>query len=170
MAKTTSGTPRKVALTLDSLGDLSSGQAGVAINAALAAAIRDTEDRGSDKKARKVVIEIELKKLGDENVTATVRAKTTIPPYQTEQTVGNLRPNGGPWLIGHTPPDEVIKSRGQQILAAVYSLAPRLVRYAVVDDLDLSEQFGEAPWCQVQTDPKIGMTDADADRLIELLK
>lgn len=97
MAKTTtSGTPRKVALTLDSLGDLSSGQAGVAINAALAAAIRDTEDRGSDKKARKVVIEIELKKLGDENVTATVRAKTTIPPYQTEQTVGNLRLKGGP--------------------------------------------------------------------------
>lgn len=91
MATKPTTSPRKVALTLDSLGELSSGQAGVAINAALAAAVRDTEDRGSDKKARKVVIEIELKKLGDENVTATVRAKTAIPPYQTEQTVGNLR-------------------------------------------------------------------------------
>jgi hypothetical protein len=92
MAKTTIGTStRKVPLNLATLADLSGGQAGVAINAAIAAAIRDTEDRGSDKKARKVVIEIEFKKLGDENVTTAVRAKTAIPPYQTEQTVGNLR-------------------------------------------------------------------------------
>jgi hypothetical protein len=63
------------------------------IDAAIRAAVRDTEDRGSDKKKRKVTIELELGKVG-ESVTATVRAKTTLPPYQTEPTVGALTPDG----------------------------------------------------------------------------
>lgn len=79
------------------------------------------------------------------------------------------RPNGAPWLIGHTPPDEVIISRGQQIVASAYSLAPRPVRWAVVDDLDLEPQLGSAPFTQIRTDGKVGMTDADADELIKLL-
>ena len=93
MATKTAG-PKKVSLTLASLGGLASGQAEGIINAALRAAIRDTEDRGSDKKKRKVTIEVEFAKLGDENVTTSVRAKTTLPPYQTSDTVGNLKVDG----------------------------------------------------------------------------
>ena len=93
MAKTTTGGSRKVALNLASLGDLSAGQSRAVIDAAIRAAVRDTEDRGSDKKKRKVTIELELGKVG-ESVTATVRAKTTLPPYQTEPTVGALTPDG----------------------------------------------------------------------------
>lgn len=90
MAKTATTSPRKVPLALASLGDLSSGQAAAVINAAIKAAIRDTEDRGSDKKKRKVTIELELAKVG-ESVTAAIKAKTTLPPYQTEPTIGALK-------------------------------------------------------------------------------
>lgn len=61
-------------LTLSTLGELAGGQAEATVNAALRAALRDTEDRGADKKPRKVVIEVELKKLSADAVSATVRA------------------------------------------------------------------------------------------------
>lgn len=77
-------------LTLSTIGDLAGGQAEATINAAIRAALRDTEDRGADKKARKVTIELEFKKVGPDNVTLAVRARPTIPPYQTDPTVGEL--------------------------------------------------------------------------------
>lgn len=79
-------------LTLATVGQLAGGQAEGIVNAALRAALRDTEDRGADKKPRKVTIEIELKKLG-ESVSATAKAKTTLPPYVTDPTFGDLTVN-----------------------------------------------------------------------------
>lgn len=81
--------PRKVALNLANLGDLSSGQSRAVIDAAIRAAVRDTEDRGSDKKKRKVTIVLEIGKVGD-SITASVEAKTTLPPYRTEPTIGAI--------------------------------------------------------------------------------
>ena len=78
-------------LSLATLSELADGQAEATINAAIAAAIRDTEDRGGDdEKERKVVIEIGFRKLGDDAITATIKAKTTIPPYLTKPTVGRI--------------------------------------------------------------------------------
>lgn len=77
-------------LTLATLGQLAGGQAEATVNAALRAALRDTEDRGGDKKPRKVTIEIVLEKLSEDALSATVRAKTTVPPYQTEPTIGSI--------------------------------------------------------------------------------
>jgi hypothetical protein len=82
--------PHQATLSLETIGKLANGQAAATINAALRAAVRDTEDRGDDKKPRKVTIEVELKKFGAEGVTATVKAKTTVPPYVTDPTVGTL--------------------------------------------------------------------------------
>lgn len=76
-------------LSLDTLGQLAGGQAKATVNAALRAALRDTEDRGSDKKARKVTIEVELKKIGD-SVSCVIKAKPTLPPYVTDPTIGDL--------------------------------------------------------------------------------
>lgn len=81
-------------LTLESLSQLADGQAKAAINAALTAAIRDTEDRGDDKKPRKVTIDVVLLKIGDDNITAVVGAKTTLPPYKTKPTFGKLKVDG----------------------------------------------------------------------------
>lgn len=93
MSKTKVPKDHQRSLTLANLGALSGGQAAGTINAALRAALRDVEDRGGDKKPRKVTIEVELRKLGDDNVSATVRAKSTLPPYQTDPTFGELRIN-----------------------------------------------------------------------------
>jgi len=83
----------KVALSVENLADLSAGAAGLVINAAINAALRDTEDRGADKKARKVTIELEMKKIGD-SVAVAVKAKTGLPPYLTEPTIGTLEMDG----------------------------------------------------------------------------
>ena len=42
-----------------------------------------------------------LQKLGDDNVSSTVKAKVTTPPYQTEPTIGELAPNerGQPEMV-----------------------------------------------------------------------
>ena len=91
VAKSKANKAHQRSLTLATIGDLAGGQAEATINAALRAALRDTEDRGGDRKPRKVTIEIELRKLGEDNVSATVRAKTAVPPYQTDPTIGELR-------------------------------------------------------------------------------
>lgn len=80
-------------LTLETIADLSEGQAAATVNAAIRAALTDCEDRGSDKKSRKVTIELEFKKVG-ESVAAVVKAKTTLPPYVTEPTIGDFAING----------------------------------------------------------------------------
>lgn len=81
------------ALSLETLGQLAAGQAQATVNAAISAAIRDTEDRGSDNKPRKIIIEIVLLKLSDDAISAAVKAKTTVPPYVTAATIGELKPD-----------------------------------------------------------------------------
>ena len=80
----------QLTLTLDHLGELANGQAGVVIDAALAAAIRDTEDRGEDEKPRKVTIVVSLTKISEDNIAIEVEAKTTVPPYITDKTIGAI--------------------------------------------------------------------------------
>lgn len=82
-------------LTLESLGELGCGQARAVIERELNAAIRDCEDRGEDKKARKVVIEVELKKVNDETMVVNVSAKATTPKYRTENHWGKIDLNRG---------------------------------------------------------------------------
>jgi hypothetical protein len=80
-----------VQLALINLGELANGAAGAVIDAALQAAIRDTEDRGlEDGKPRKVTITISLTKIDDETVTAEVEAKTSVPAYKPKKTVLNI--------------------------------------------------------------------------------
>ncbi len=83
--------PHQQTLTLSTIGELAGGQAQATVDAALRAALRDTEDRGGDKKPRKVTIEIELRKVGDETISATVKAKTSVPPYVTDPTFGEIQ-------------------------------------------------------------------------------
>lgn len=80
-------------ITLDTIGLLAGGQAEAVVNAAIRAAVRDTEDRGGDGKPRKVVIELVFEKVGKDGtgVVATVKAKTAIPAYQTDPTYGDLK-------------------------------------------------------------------------------
>lgn len=99
--KTTKAHQRNVCI--GNIGDLAGGQAKAAINAAINAAIRDTEDRGDDKKARKVTIELEFKKVGENSVSTTVKAKNTIPPYVTDPTFGELTMNNGRPEIAFSP-------------------------------------------------------------------
>jgi hypothetical protein len=77
-------------LTLATIGDLSRGQAEAIINAALRTALSDTEDRGADKKARKVTIEVEMKKIGNDGISVSVKATPKLPNYATDATVGEI--------------------------------------------------------------------------------
>lgn len=80
----------QVNLSLETLGDLAGGQAAAVVNAALRSALRDTEDRGSDKKTRKVTIEVVMGKIGTDKVGVGLKAKTSLPPYVTDDTIGDL--------------------------------------------------------------------------------
>jgi hypothetical protein len=69
-------------------------------------------------------------------------------------------------LIGVTCRDEEIEPRGQQIRH--WRLENGGERpYVVIDDLDLGITEAGHPF--VQTDGKVGLTEADADRAIEIL-
>lgn len=90
-----------VDLSLATLGELNNGVAGAVINAALLAAVRDTEDRGlEDKKPRKVTITVSIEKIAEESVQVEVEAKTSLPAYRTDKTIGTL---------GFTGKDPVVK-------------------------------------------------------------
>jgi hypothetical protein len=101
-----------VNLTLETLGDLNSGMAGAVIDAALKEAVRDTDDRGGDKKPRKVQITVTMLKIGDESVAVDVDAKCVLPAYHTESTVAKLSyaGPGAPGLLfqseNHARPDQ----------------------------------------------------------------
>lgn len=84
-----------VTLSLANLGELSNGAAGVVIDAAIKAVIRDTEDRGlEDKKPRKVTIIVTMNKVDDDTITSEVEAKATLPPYRTKKTAGTVKYRG----------------------------------------------------------------------------
>lgn len=80
----------QVNLTLESLGQLAGGQAEAVVNAALKSVLRDTEDRGDDKKVRKVTIVVEMKKVGKDSIAVALQAKPSVPTYQTDNTVADL--------------------------------------------------------------------------------
>jgi cation transport regulator ChaB len=94
--------PHQETLSLDTIESLSDGQAKAVINAALASAIRDTEDRGEDGKERKVTVEIAFKKLGD-SVTVGVKAKVAVPQYVTKPTIGRIVMNGRKPEVAFSP-------------------------------------------------------------------
>lgn len=79
-----------VPLTLATLGELNNGAAEAIVNAALAAAVRDTDDRGGDDKPRKVTITVTLTKISESDVAVEVDAKATVPAYRTDRTIGRL--------------------------------------------------------------------------------
>jgi hypothetical protein len=82
-------------LNLATLGDLSEGYAQAVIDQAIKAAIRDTEDRGKDKKERKVVITLRIKKIGDSGVVVAVEAEPKVPKYLTPETIGDIHVTDG---------------------------------------------------------------------------
>lgn len=76
---------------------------------------------------------------------------------------------GGDVVIGHTEGDVNPGSRTDraELCRGWLAMNPGATTFAAVDDLDLGYADLGIPF--VQTDGKIGLTDADADRLIELL-
>lgn len=83
----------QVNLSLATLGELAGGQAAAVVDAALRSALRDTEDRGSDKKSRTVTITVVMGKIGTDKVGVGLKAKTSLPPYVTDDTIGDLSVN-----------------------------------------------------------------------------
>lgn len=77
-------------LDCDSIGNLHHGFAREIINAALQTAIKDTDDRGSDGKLRKVTIEISFVKIGDGAVKIGLTADPRGPKYQIDDTVATI--------------------------------------------------------------------------------
>ena len=77
-------------LTLETMSGLSNGQVAAAVNAAMRAAIRDTEDRGADKKVRSVSIEVDFAKVSEDTIAVAVKCKTKMPAYVTQPTFGNI--------------------------------------------------------------------------------
>jgi hypothetical protein len=78
-------------LQLETIGELDGGRAAGIINAAIKAAVADLDDRGDDKKARKVSITIELKKDKNGMIFTSTQAKTQLPPYQTGGTLSVMK-------------------------------------------------------------------------------
>ena len=97
--------PRKKTLELSTLKDLAGGQVEATINAALRAAIADVEDRGSDKKPRKVVIELVFTKLTNSSSAFSVgcKATTKIPAYVTDNTIGHVSFESGAPRLKFSP-------------------------------------------------------------------
>lgn len=78
-----------VSLTAATIPALDGGIAGELIDAALASAVRDLDDRGDDGNKRKVTIEIEMTKDRGQ-VRSEVQVKTSIPPYRSRVTTGAI--------------------------------------------------------------------------------
>lgn len=74
-------------------------------------------------------------------------------------------------LVGYTPSDEKIPIRGNQITAWLEENTEKgknRGHYVVIDDLDLG--ISEAGHPFYQTDGETGLTEEDADKIIEMLK
>ncbi len=71
-------------------------------------------------------------------------------------------------IVGHTVADETVNDRGAQIMRWLTNYPWEIEAWAAVDDLpelDLHHHSDRL----VRTDGAVGMTDADADLLIEIL-
>ncbi len=88
-------------LSLSTLGQLNNGTAEFVANAALAAAIADTADRGDDDKDRKVNLTVIFHKRKDGQIEIGFEAGVKMPAYKTADTVAEVRTSdrGKPVLI-----------------------------------------------------------------------
>lgn len=76
-------------LSLETLGDLDEGTAGILINRVIREAINDLDDRGDDEQKRKICIEVELlQKNGLVSMTCAAQAK--LPPRRSHATVAQV--------------------------------------------------------------------------------
>ena len=82
-------------INLDTLGDLDGGAARAIIDHEIARAVADVDDRGEDDKARKVAIELTLKRLGNGLIETTVTAQAKLPARQTNATFARPKHSGG---------------------------------------------------------------------------
>jgi hypothetical protein len=84
-------------ITCDTLGELNGGIARAIIDANLHAALRDFDDRAhEDKKPRVVTITVTMAPLNNGQMASNVKVKTSMPAYQTNDTIHNIvrRPGG----------------------------------------------------------------------------
>lgn len=81
-------------LSLDTLGDLDGGAARAIIDAAIAEALRDLDDRGDDEQARKVEILITVKQMENGLVDTHVEASAKVPRRRTASTIGKIKRDG----------------------------------------------------------------------------
>lgn len=82
-------------------------------------------------------------------------------------------------IIGHTPSDNDVDTRGKQITEWINNGLPPIMaqfktahfKYVVVDDLnkEIGIQISEAGHPLVQTNGDIGLTDSDVERIISIL-
>lgn len=82
-------------------------------------------------------------------------------------------------IVGYTPSDEDVTTRGRQISAWIDIILPKILqdkratayKYVVVDDLDKETgiQITQSGHTLVQTDGTKGLTDEDAERIISIL-
>jgi hypothetical protein len=78
-------------MTLETISQLDGGAAGAIINAAIADAVRDIDDRGEDGKPRIVEIRLNLTKRPNGQVEVDVEAAAKAPRRRTASTVCNIR-------------------------------------------------------------------------------
>lgn len=81
-------------LTVETIGELDDGAAGLMVNAAIRAALRDLEDRGKDGQKRCVEIKLTFELRPNGQVETCVEAGPKIPRYRTAETVTDLRMDG----------------------------------------------------------------------------
>lgn len=88
-------------LTIQSIGELNDGLAAAAVNRDLADAIRDCEDRGiEDGKSRKVIIEVTVTKITNNEMSIEVESSWRGPKHRTEPTIATINMmQGGPGLF-----------------------------------------------------------------------
>ena len=94
----------QVTLSLSTLGLLNNGSAEAVVNAALSAAVLDTEDRGAgprgDRKERQVNITVTFIGRADGNVEIGLQAGVKMPKYRVADTVADVRMRDGkPFLL-----------------------------------------------------------------------
>lgn len=95
-------------LKLDAIGDLDEGAARLIINAALATAIHDLDDRGADGKPREVTISLKMVRLSEgksDNVGITVEAAAKLPKYSTPGTIGKIKSRNGVAMLAFQESD-----------------------------------------------------------------
>ena len=78
-------------LSYETLGDLDGGAARAIIDAAIAEALLDLDDRGIDEQPRKVEILVTLKQMDSGQVVAHVEANPKLPRRRTAGTMARLK-------------------------------------------------------------------------------